>query len=405
MSEPLDILLLSSEPVEVLHHGAALIGHHLCGALGTMGLRVAMLRPEPSKCEADHEAVRRGWSGPLAALRRRYARYDGVSLDEAAGAVALTRRRRPTCVVGIGLHSALYLRALRGLSPAPRLLWYGADELVTHHLSCLRTDPPAARGRRLCAAVQHGLMENLFVRGLDAAVGVAPRDTRMLRLIAGARRTATIRNGVDLEYFSPRLTLSDDAKPPAAWRAKSLVFWGRLDFHPNVDALRWFAQEVWPTLRWRWPEAVWRIVGRHASAEVRRIASLPGVEFVGEVEDLRPWVHASAVAILPMRCGGGIKNKLLEAAAMGKPIVASPRAVCGLEFSDSGRPLLVARRADQWVEAVHRLWTDAALAQRTGAAARQWVERTHTWPQAATRLVDLLGVAIPGGALRLRRAA
>src|SRR5690606_22245658 len=105
---------------------------------------------------------------------------------------------------------------------------------------------------------------------------------------------------------------------------------------------------------------------------------------------VRPIAHGAAVTILPMRCGGGIKNKLLEAAAMALPIVASPRAVRGLTFEPDARPASVCGNAPQWIDMVDRLWRDHAQAERMRLAARRWVERHHTWHRAAMQLVDFL---------------
>jgi glycosyltransferase involved in cell wall biosynthesis len=93
-----------------------------------------------------------------------------------------------------------------------------------------------------------------------------------------------------------------------------------------------------------------------------------------------------------MRCGGGIKNKLLEAAAMACPIVASPAAIAGLDFGSEPAPLLLCRSPKQWQEAVLRLWDDAVLAADFGQRARQWVEQQHTWSAAARSLADWLDV-------------
>jgi glycosyltransferase involved in cell wall biosynthesis len=113
-----------------------------------------------------------------------------------------------------------------------------------------------------------------------------------------------------------------------------------------------------------------------------------GIRIHGEVADIRPLAHAAALTILPMRCGGGIKNKLLEAAALGRPIVASARAVDGLELPSDHHALRVCGGAASWVRTIDDLWADAAAATVMGACARDWVERNHRWSDVAAGLLD-----------------
>lgn len=129
----------------------------------------------------------------------------------------------------------------------------------------------ARRTARMVAL--YAAIETLFVRGLNGAIGVSPTDSRLLHIVAGARQTVTIRNGVDLDYFGQQPQTVDG--PPLA--NPSLVFWGRLDFEPNVDAVCWFAREVWPTLRRRVPSASWKIVGKNPVPQVEQLNELASV--------------------------------------------------------------------------------------------------------------------------------
>ena len=116
---------------------------------------------------------------------------------------------------------------------------------------------------------------------------------------------------------------------------------------------------------------------------------------LGAVDDIRPYAHGAAITVLPMRCGKGIKNKLLEAAAMGRPMVASRQAIKGLQFDRPDMPLMVCDGPDQWIEAICRLWADDALMHKLGADARKWVVRNHSWDQAARSLLSWLET-LPG---------
>ena len=394
----LDVLFLSERAWWPMDQGFCLHGGQMAQALRRRGLRVAVAAmqalppgappwladltlPWPA-AQGQEELFLEGWSGAAGGLRRRLARYLGPPVGQMAGVIPLLRRWRPAAVVGVGVRAPLLLRALAGLRaeskvPPTRLIWYAADELIHFHLSCLRHEPPAAWPQRLRRVAQDALLEWLFARGLDGAIGVSPRDAMLLRTRAGVREAVTIRNGVDLDYFTPRAPARPRGSANPA-PGRSIAFWGRLDFEPNVDAVCWFAQTVWPILRRRRPDAVWHIVGKNPLPRVRQLAQMPGIMVHGGVDDLRPYARAAGAVVLPMRCGGGIKNKLLEAAALARPIVASPAAVEGLAFGAGTPPLLLCATPQQWAEAVLRVWSDAALAAELSRRARVWVEESHT---------------------------
>lgn len=399
MPAKLDILFVSEQPIWPLDQGFRVHGCNMVRSLVARGLRigVASIHPPPDDLPDDLRAihldwpvVRPGqqrafaarWQGYGQTLRHRLARHQGLDIEQLAPVRALVERHRPQAVIGLGQHAPMILR---GLDPTVTRIWYAADEPVYFQLSCLRhmglhRKMFAELRDRSRAIALYALIEQLFVRDLDGAIGVSPADTRLLRRIGGARHAITIPNGVDLDYFAP-----DESVP----EPRSLIFWGRMDFEPNIDAVCWFARHVWPQLKRHSPQAVWRIVGKHPVLRVRELNAIDGIEVTGAVDDVRPYARQAALTILPMRCGGGIKNKLLEAAAMGLPIVASPRAVRGLALGDT-HPVVVCRDAHAWYEAVRRLWQDAVETSRLRTAARQWVTQRHTWEGAAVRLLRFL---------------
>jgi sugar transferase (PEP-CTERM/EpsH1 system associated) len=194
-------------------------------------------------------------------------------------------------------------------------------------------------------------------------------------------------NGVDHVYFHPQAPREGES---------GCVFVGALDYRPNVDAACWFAREVWPEVHDRHPAARLRLVGRRPVAEVCRLASVAGVEVVGQVPDVRPYVAGAAVAVAPLRIARGVQNKVLEAMAMAKPVVASPQALAGL----GDRPDLPALRAEgprQWVEAVGSLLDDEDQRQPLGTAGRRYVERYHIWGRCLGAFLPLLGLEAEGG--------
>jgi sugar transferase (PEP-CTERM/EpsH1 system associated) len=191
-----------------------------------------------------------------------------------------------------------------------------------------------------------------------------------------------VTNGVDLDYFRPA-----DPPPPE----DGCVFVGALDYRPNVDGACWFSKEVWPQIRRRHPEARLRIVGRQPVPQVARLAQVPGVEVVGQVPDVRPYVAAAAVAVVPLRLARGIQNKVLEAMAMAKPVVASPQGLTGLGHKLDLPALTAAERFD-WVEHVDRLLNSPDLRRQLGAAGRSYVEAYHDWERCLEPFGPLLGL-------------
>jgi glycosyltransferase involved in cell wall biosynthesis len=125
-----------------------------------------------------------------------------------------------------------------------------------------------------------------------------------------------------------------------------------------------------------------RIIGFRPGADVKRLATAPGVSLLQDLPDLRDEVCRHSVAIVPMVSGLGIKNKLLEAAAMGRPILCTAKATLGLDMPPSP-PLMIADRAGDWAKALCSLWDDAQRRRQLGADARAWVTERHSWAAAA----------------------
>jgi glycosyltransferase involved in cell wall biosynthesis len=427
MQDPaqLDVLMVSERPLWPLDQGYRVHGSHMATNLAAMGLRVGVstmhaargLPPSLAELtlrwpEATAAQVARfvaGWSGRFARMRSRLAEHQGLDPAQLAGVLELVDRHRPAVVVALGPHGPMYLR---GLPRDVARVWYAADDAVRFHLSCLRGDPRKEWRTRLRRLGVDAAIAALFGWRLDGVIGVTPADTAGLQRMTFARHAITIRNGVDLDHFTPRLQGHTHRVSPG------VVFWGRLDFEPNIDAVLWFAHHVWPGLHWKEPTATFRIVGKHPSDAVRELARIAGIDVVGEVADIRPFAHDAAAVVLPMRIGGGIKNKLLEAAAMGRPIVASRRAVAGLQLPRHRDrwPAMIADRPDEWVRRIARLWSDPQHAARLGMHARAWAERHHEWFTAAEQLAAWLDsvcgrplleqrLILPEPTLALRRAA
>jgi polysaccharide biosynthesis protein PslH len=292
-------------------------------------------------------------------------------------------------------------RVMAERPPAAVLTWHGAEFLafdpafpptVADRIDCLTLGkwrdlihPVDWRGRlRTCrTALDLARYERQVVRRLPFTVVVAEDDAALLRQLSGRDTVRVVPNGVVTQ------TLQDGTEEASL---PTVVFSGVLDFCPNVEAARYFAEEIWPAVRDAVPQARFVIAGRRPAASVRALAMRPGVELVTDVPEMRSLIRRAWVAVAPMRCGSGIKNKVLEAWAAAKPVVMTSRATGGLRLDGSAAGL-VANEPGRIAELVIRLLCDREERQRLGAAGYQLVGRRHTWPGAADQISALLDSA------------
>lgn len=197
-----------------------------------------------------------------------------------------------------------------------------------------------------------------------------------------------IANGVDVDYFTPEAG-SPDGKVPKASSQRGCVFVGALDYKPNIDGIIWFTRNVWPQIHRQHPDQTLSIVGREPVADVKKLAGIPGVDVVGTVPDVRPYLSQAAVAVVPLRIARGVQNKVLEALAMAKAVVASPDPLVGLRVED-GVQIFKAVKAEQWVSCVTRLLNDAQLRHDVGVAGQAYVTAHHRWEQCLEPLMRFL---------------
>lgn len=166
--------------------------------------------------------------------------------------------------------------------------------------------------------------------------------------------------------------------PPSARHDHAVVFSGNLEYHPNQSAVRFFRQQVWPRLRERWPDLIWRLVGKNPHAVRQWTAGDPRIEVSGSVLDAIEEIARSQIAVVPILAGSGTRLKILEAWAAGLPVVSTRLGAEGLPV-ENGRDILLADRGAEFVEAVSRLLESRDLCEQLGAAGRQLLESRFTW--------------------------
>jgi glycosyltransferase involved in cell wall biosynthesis len=224
-------------------------------------------------------------------------------------------------------------------------------------------------------SVVHGLfykaarkLETQWIPRYSSVLAASEGDAALVRGFARDARVTVYPNAIPL------------VPEPSHVPGNSIVFSGNMEYHPNIDAVRYFAAEVWPLLRARHPELAWRLVGRNPEA-VAAFTAVPGIQVVGGVSDAVPELARSRIAVVPLRTGSGTRLKILEAWAAGLPVVSTRIGAEGLPVRD-GEHLLLADSPGDFVQSVTRLLICPELCSSLGTAGRLLLEKEFTWKSA-----------------------
>ena len=223
-------------------------------------------------------------------------------------------------------------------------------------------------------------IERRTIRSFPVVTVVAEADAAAVRRLSPGLRVEVIPNGVDAERFKP--------KPDCQVAAETVAFVGAMSFPPNVAAVGWFARSVLPLIRETRPGVRLVITGRDPAPSVAALAADPAVTVTGAVDDVRPYLASAAVVLAPMVSGSGIKNKVLEALAMGRPVVATPLGAEGVA-AEPGRDLVIADGPATFARAVLDLLGEPGRAAEMGNRGRALVERLYTWDACAARYASI----------------
>jgi glycosyltransferase involved in cell wall biosynthesis len=213
-------------------------------------------------------------------------------------------------------------------------------------------------------------------RAFDRVVAVSPADAQALQRLVPGLEVSVVLNGVDTELYRAQ---------PLEPAPEALVFTGKMDFRPNVDAVLWFCQEILPRI-WRERASVhFTIVGRDPHPRVQALARDPRIRVTGYVEDVRPYIAGAAVYVVPLRMGGGTRLKVLEAMAMGQAIVSTTLGCEGIALTP-GREAVLADTAQEFARRVVELLGDEERRRSLGRWARRLVEAHYDWRVIVPRL-------------------
>jgi len=228
--------------------------------------------------------------------------------------------------------------------------------------------------------------------GADHSLFVSEAEAQLFRQRSGLTddRVKAMGNGIDLDFYD-----ASGVKPAELENAGPMIlFTGQMDYQPNVQAVESFSHQVMPDILARHPDARFAIVGRAPVDKVKQLDGKNGTMVIGGVDDIRSWIIAADVVVAPLRIARGIQNKVLEAMAMAKPVVASACAAEGIDAMD-GEHFLIAESVTDEARLVCELLDNPQRAKRLGKQARHLIHAQYSWERQLAGLPALCGLAEP----------
>lgn len=227
--------------------------------------------------------------------------------------------------------------------------------------------------------------EAAVCRRVDRVVAVSEADREILQKLGPGVRVTVIPNGVDTRAYQPGQTY------PLVLEPHSVVFTGKMDFRPNIDAVLWFCHQVLPLIKAQVPDVHFYVVGQKPPPRLRPLAEDAAVTLTGYVDDVRPYIAGAGVYVVPLRIGGGTRLKIMEAMALGKAIVSTSLGCEGYPVTP-GRELVIADTPQDFAWWVVELLGDACRRKGLGRAGRRLVEERYDWRAIVPRLEEVYGV-------------
>lgn len=227
-----------------------------------------------------------------------------------------------------------------------------------------------AREGRLLSAFERDIADRA-----NASLLVSEAEADLFRARTGAANVAALGNGIDTVFYDPVAGFKT-LHPP--FPDPLIVFTGQMDYRPNIEAVSDFATRAMPIIRGAFPETTFAIVGRNPTQAVSDLSALPGVQVTGAVDDVRSWLAGADVVVAPLRIARGIQNKVLEAMAMAKPVVASTAAAEGIT-AENGTHFFVEPDVEAEAARVCALLAKPETALKIGKAARAHVAAHYGW--------------------------
>lgn len=218
----------------------------------------------------------------------------------------------------------------------------------------------------------------------DHSIFVSEKEAKLFQKRVKDRPISVIPNGVDMAYFAQSKDTGNSISQPPV-----IIFTGAMDYFPNVDAVKYFCEEIFPSIRQAMPEVGFYIVGRNPTRQVIALGRQPRVIVTGSVPDIRPYLAKARVAVAPFRLARGIQNKVLEAMAMGVPVVGTSNGFQGTQATITDG-IRIADDPVRFAQDVLALLSNSDLRQKCSIGAQRYVERCHRWEDHCARLESLL---------------
>ena len=213
----------------------------------------------------------------------------------------------------------------------------------------------------------------------------SPEDSILLQSIDPSLKCKDVPNGVDITYFYPA---------PANYEPHSLIFAGGLGWYPNLDAMNFFADDIWPELKAEIPDITMNLVGRSPTQKFRQLSGNdPSFKVHGFVDDVRPYLRKAHAYVCPIRDGGGTKLKILDALAIGCPVIAHPFACVGIDVED-GENVLFAATPSDYVAQVKALFESDQLRQKLASNGPLLIEEKYSFSAIGKDYSEQLGVLL-----------
>ncbi len=295
-------------------------------------------------------------------------------------------REKPDVVEVEGIELAQYLMyaaGRRGSAPLPQIVFDDHNAEYVLQRRAFETDARSGQARAWVRAAYSlvqwrrlATYERRVCGAADRVVAVSEADAQALRRLLPGCDPVVVPNGVDMEFYGEPVTPVGDE-----W---GLVFTGKMDFRPNVDAVLWFVQAVLPLIEREFPKVHLWVVGKDPHPRLQPLAGNPTVTLTGSVGDVRPYIAGARIYVVPLRIGGGTRLKVLEAMAMGKAIVSTTVGCEGFEVR-SGRELILADTPGDFAAAVVALLRQPVVCERLGRAAQEFGAR-YDWREIVPRL-------------------
>ncbi len=279
----------------------------------------------------------------------------------------------------IFVHCSSVAQYVQGVQGIPKILDFG-DMDSQKWLEYAHYKPfPLSLGYRLEGAKMLAA-EKRLARRFDLCTATTRAEWETLDSYGTGAASDWFPNGVDAEFFSPT---------DGAYDADTISFIGRMDYYPNQECMSRFCQQVWPLLKQKRPAMKLLIVGADPTPAMRALGAIGGVTVTGSVPDVRPYIRGSALMVAPLAIARGTQNKILEAMAMGVPVVTSRAAAGGVD-AEGEMHFLVADTAADLAAAVLRIVEQPAERARLARAGRERMLSHHAWPRSMQRLDNII---------------